>query len=363
MADDPDGGRALLLEAGRLALDARLDEHACRAFHNVASVDHDHRRFALAEEGVARALEVARQVEHSWYEVDTFVLGATLRVSTGRWQEATTAIDTLVDKGGLPGVSEVSALEVLAAVELRRGGPQAHRLVEEAWELAGPTGELQWIRPAACLRAEAAWLLGDPDGADNPTRAVYASALDHGHQWDVGELAVWRWRAGLLDEAPPRCAEPYALSIAGAADDAARAWEEIGEPYERALALCDADDVQFVLSGLELLDGLGATAPARLVRRKLQALGVRSVPRGPRPATREHPAQLSARQAEVLALIAEGLPNAEIAKTLFLTPKTVEHHVTAILRKLRAGSRAEAVELARGLGAIDPEVGGAGRPT
>src|SRR6185436_18702877 len=76
MTDDPDGGRAELLEAGRMALDEGLDEHACRAFHNVASVDHDHRRFVLAEEEVARALEVAREVEYSWYEVDTSVLGA-----------------------------------------------------------------------------------------------------------------------------------------------------------------------------------------------------------------------------------------------------------------------------------------------
>jgi DNA-binding CsgD family transcriptional regulator/tetratricopeptide (TPR) repeat protein len=363
MVEDPDGGRALLVEAGRRALDADLDEHACRAFHNVASVDHDHRRFALAETEVARALEVARQVEHSWFEADTIVLGALLDVSRGRWQEAVSAIEALLDAGGLPGVSEAPALWVLATVELRGGGSQSHRLVDQAWELAASTGELQWVRPAACLRAEAAWLLGDPSGIDEATRDVYATAVEHGHQWDVGELAVWRWRAGVLQRPPPRCAAPYALSIGGAAEAAARAWEEVGEQYERALALCDADDARLVLAGLELLDALGATAPARVVRRKLQALGVRSVPRGPRPNTRAHPAQLSARQAEVLALLADGLSNADIARTLFLTPKTVEHHVTAILRKLRASSRAEAVEAARRLGAIDSQVGGAERPT
>jgi DNA-binding NarL/FixJ family response regulator len=73
-------------------------------------------------------------------------------------------------------------------------------------------------------------------------------------------------------------------------------------------------------------------------------MGVANVPRGPRPSTRAHPEGLSARQAEVLGLLAEGLSNAEIARRLFLTPKTVEHHVGAILRKLRVNSRAEAVE-------------------
>ena len=363
MVADPDAGRALLEEAGRRALDGHLDEHACRAFHNVASVDHDHRRFALAETEVARALEVARRVEHSWYEADTIVLVALLDLSVGRWQQAVSAIDAVLDGAGLPGVSEVPAFRVLAAIELRRGGAQAQRLVDQAWDLARPTGELQWVRPAACLRAEAAWLTGDVGGVDDATREPYAMALEHGHPWDVGELAMWRWRAGRLHDAPPRCATPYALSIAGAAEAAARAWEEIGEPYERALALCDAADAALVLAGLELLDALGAAVPARVVRRKLRALGVRSVPRGPRPATRAHPAHLSARQAEVLALLARGRSNAEIARTLFLTPKTVEHHVTAILRKLAAGSRAEAVEVARRLGAIDAEVGGGERST
>src|SRR5262249_36957337 len=160
----------------------------------------------------------------------------------------------------------------------------------------------------------------------------YAEALRDGHAWDVGELALWRRRAGLLGDAPSRGAEPFALSIAGEPEAAARAWQEIGAPYERALALCDAGDPTLVLAGLEQLDALGAVAPGRVVRRRLQAVGVRSVPRGPRPATRAHPAGLSARQAEVLSLLAEGRSNAEIARALFLTPKTVEHHVTAILR-------------------------------
>jgi DNA-binding NarL/FixJ family response regulator len=97
-----------------------------------------------------------------------------------------------------------------------------------------------------------------------------------------------------------------------------------------------------MLAALDALDELGAVAPARLVRRRLQAIGATSVPRGPRPSTRAHPEGLSARQAEVLGLLAEGLSNAEIARRLFLTPKTVEHHVGAILRKLRVNSRGEA---------------------
>jgi len=75
------------------------------------------------------------------------------------------------------------------------------------------------------------------------------------------------------------------------------------------------------------------------------------VPGRPRRATRANPAGLTARQVEVLALIEEGLTNAEVAARLFISPKTADHHVSAILTKLRVRSRREAAEAARRMGA------------
>jgi len=78
-----------------------------------------------------------------------------------------------------------------------------------------------------------------------------------------------------------------------------------------------------------------------VVRGKLREVGA-SVPRGPRPATRANPAELTARELDVLRLLVEGKRNAEIAADLVVSRRTVDHHVSAILRKLGVRSRSEA---------------------
>jgi DNA-binding NarL/FixJ family response regulator len=78
---------------------------------------------------------------------------------------------------------------------------------------------------------------------------------------------------------------------------------------------------------------------------------VRHVPRGPRPRTRGHPFGLTGREAEILALLAQALTNSRIGARLHISPKTVDHHVSAILGKLGVASRGEAgrVAVRRGL--------------
>ena len=97
---------------------------------------------------------------------------------------------------------------------------------------------------------------------------------------------------------------------------------------------------------------MGARPAAAIVTRKLRALGERGVPRGPRPATRSNAAGLTARQQEVLALMAQGLRNGEIAERLVVSQKTVDHHVSAILRKLEVRTRGEATARAGELGLL-----------
>ena len=169
-----------------------------------------------------------------------------------------------------------------------------------------------------------------------------------------GALAAWLRRTGSALQPPPagRAAGPYALALAGRCEEAAAAWERLGCRYEAALALFDAQDETSLREALRHFDGLGASVAANLARRALRALGARRVPAGARAAARAHPFGLTRREQEVLALLAEGLPDREISRRLVISERTVHHHVSAVLSKTGAASRAAvAAEAARlGLG-------------
>ena len=218
--------------------------------------------------------------------------------------------------------------------------------MNEAGRLAEPTGEIQRMAPVAIARAEMAWLRGDLEGAAAAIDGVYGRAKATHQPWIVDELAFWLWKAGGAAEPPQGSSTPYASHMTGDPLAAAQAWDRIGAPYEQALALADGGDPEDGLRALEILDGLGAVPAASNLRAQLRRDGVRGVPRGPRRATRAHPAGLTPRQVEVLELVAEGLSNSEIAERLFLSPKTVDHHVSALLRKLEVSSREEAAAAA-----------------
>jgi DNA-binding NarL/FixJ family response regulator len=134
---------------------------------------------------------------------------------------------------------------------------------------------------------------------------------------------------------------------------AAAEWERIGAPFERGLAL-SLGDTEAQLTALRLFEQLGALPAARLLRRSLSKAGVRRVPRGPRPTTRSSPAGLTRREHDVLIRLAEGLTNPEIAAALTIAPKTVDHHVAAVLAKLGAHTRGQAVAVAREHNLLDP---------
>ncbi len=173
-----------------------------------------------------------------------------------------------------------------------------------------------------------------------------------GDAWDRGAVAVWLRRTGSRRPPPGDLAEPYRLQMAGDWVKASRLWTDLGCPYEAALALHDSGEEAALRQALKLFHDLGAPGAAQITRQKMRALGIRSIPAGPRTATRADPLGLTRREHEVLDLICAGHTNAEIAAKLFISAKTVDHHVSAVLAKLDAPTREVAATHAARLGLV-----------
>jgi DNA-binding CsgD family transcriptional regulator len=201
-------------------------------------------------------------------------------------------------------------------------------------------------------RAEAAWLAGDPERVRVEAQSLFELTVRHGHNRLSSELAFWLWRIGELASPPPNTLEPFALQMSGNWEEAAACWRALGCPYEAAWALADSGDESALRDALAEFTRLGAAPATAMMSQRLRELGARGIPRGPRPATCANPAHLTRRQAEILELVAEGRCTAEIAARLYLSPRTVAHHISAILAKLGVHSRAEAVQEAARRGIV-----------
>jgi DNA-binding CsgD family transcriptional regulator/tetratricopeptide (TPR) repeat protein len=339
------GARATGERSLELALQTGDVEGVLRAYSNLAWAALRHRDYPLAERYLEAAAATASDPELDLWWIHLLGYRARVELDLGRWADAAETAATILRAQLVSPLPSVVALSVVGRLRARRGDPQPWIPLDEGLELAGP--ELQRYEAIVLARAEAAFLGGDRERVVAETDRILELAQRRGAGWVVGELACWRARAGVEEEVPD-VPEPFALELAGELERAAACWTALGCPYDAALVLAGADDEASLRRALAELGALGATAAATAAGRRLRERGVLNVPRGPRPATRENPAQLTSRELEVLALVADGLRNADIAERLFLSPKTVAHHVSAILRKLGARSRGEAGALARG---------------
>jgi DNA-binding CsgD family transcriptional regulator/tetratricopeptide (TPR) repeat protein len=338
----------------RLAVDSGLEEHVARGYSNLGSITTYQRRYELADRFLEAGMTYSEERDlDAWL---LFMMGWSARsaLEQGRWEEAELRATTVLERTGVAVPSRVYALAVIGRLRLRRGQPDAWAPLDEALELATQSGELQRLGPVVLARAEGRWLQGEGHLVVAETEQALALALERGVAWTAGELIAWRRRCGVPVEAPAiALPEPFRLELAGDAAAASAAWERLGCSYEAAIVLLEDGDEPALRRGLAELQRLGARHTAQRFTRALRGLGVRDVRHGPRAATRRNSAGLTRREIEVLAHMAGGLRNSEIARRLVISEKTVGHHVSAILDKLQARTRTMAASEARRLGLLD----------
>lgn len=348
--EDVEGGRTKVREALALAQANGLEDYAGRAFSSLLLDAARTRDLALAGRYLGPGLVYCDERGLDTWRLYLLACRAQLELDQAHWDAAAEAASLVLRDPRSATYPRGIALTVLGLVRARRGDPEASAPLEEEWELAQRTEEPERIARIAAARAEAAWLGGGTETVAADTDGAMRLALRFGLRWAAGDLAYWRRLAGVEEAlAPESLAEPYAHWAAGEWRRASELWHALGCPYEAAVALADGDGTA-MREGHEQLLSIGAARAAAVVARRLREIGVRSVRRGPRPTTRENPAGLTDRELEVLALLAEGLRNAEIAQRLVVSAKTVDHHVSAVLRKLEVRTRADAAVVATRLG-------------
>jgi DNA-binding CsgD family transcriptional regulator len=258
----------------------------------------------------------------------------------GEWDIAAAGLTELVTDVDATSWGDTVSCSLLGRLHLRRGEEDLPML-DRGWQLALRSREPERIARAGAAWLERAHLLDDERAREAGEQAIVLVGATE-HRWALGELLRLRAMLDGPDDSVERVMEPWASGIRGAWEDAAAGWAALGWPYERARELEASEHIGAMLEALVTYDELGASVDARRLRRELRRRGVRQLPRGPQSTTRQHPAGLTERQAEVLTLVAEGLTNAEIAERLVLSVRTVDHHVSAILEKLGVASRSEA---------------------
>ena len=348
MEQDPERGGAELESVHALAAAAGLDDHATRSLANKACQAVEWYDFDVAADVLERVLDFAGARDLDGYVRHLLGFRAVMLLARGDWAGARADAEAALAGPARPGPSRCTAQVTLGRLRSRRDEPGAEEILLRAAEPAYEAGELQFVGPVATALAEHYWIAGDPARSAAEAGRAYDLAVRVGHPWYTGQLAFWLWRAGEPVVVPERVGRPYRLLIEGDWRAAAADWAGRGCQYARAEALSCGDEPA-VAEALRIVDRLGAAGTARRLRAGLRDRGAR-VPRGPRRSTAADPTGLTARQREVLTLLAEGLSNAAIATRLTLSAKTVDHHVSAVLAKLGVASRGQAAAAARRLG-------------
>jgi len=342
------GGPDVVREALQVARD-RHEDIAARATLYLGWLPLLQRSYDGVEEHLSEGLRHADEHELTYWRQLLGAARVRFWLDQGRWAEVEPAAREIIDDAASNRLVLSQTLIAAGTLRARQGREDDGGWLDRADALAREYPEVETVSPVTPALAERAVLRGDLARARELAATGDAAA---GGPWAQGALWFWARQAGADAGGSEHLPEPYALLGAGDWPAAAAWWDARGCPYERAMTLSLAGDGGALRDAIRLLDQLDARGAAPLVRRRLRALGMGAVPRGPSAYSRSNPAGLTEREVEVLTLVAGGLGNAAIAKRLFLSAKTVEHHVSSVLRKLDVEDRAAAVAAARRIGAL-----------
>ena len=326
-----------------LAIANRMDDATGHLFIALQTTCLVHRQHARALDAAQRGIAYCESRDLDVYLLRLLDRRALSLAELGRWDEADHDLDRCISSASISTRLRDTAIFLRKRQDLRRGDTS----VQNYWlELqVQPKALRVEYRPPTVLAAcaEAAWFREDMATVEEMCAIGLADSLSRNDGRLAGPLLVWLKRIGAplpalsqaLEAAVPA---PYAAEVAGDIEKAAHEWAVLACPYERALALIGGNEHQ-VRDALAVLDALGARTAAGIARRRLRKMGARDVGRGPQPRTKTDPLGLTLRERAVYDLLVQGESNADIAKNLCRSERTVENHVAKVFEKLQVHSR------------------------
>jgi DNA-binding CsgD family transcriptional regulator len=340
-----------LQESLEISLKNSYHEHAARAYTNQGSYAIEIREFAFAKKVLETGIQYCEERDLSLWMIYMLYSKARLALETGHWDDACRIVDNLLKNEDHPSIVRIGALFIAATIKMRKGESNVLPLLKDANNRAFETMELQRIIPVMVAMLEYEWITGKSIVEQKDIDATTALLVRIDDPYGSNEFAYWLTKAGRETMALPEVHEVYRQDTPAEALKAARLWEQLGSPYRQALALFEGHEEDKV-TAITLMRKLGASAVCEKMKREMRNCGIRSIPRGIRKSTQSNPALLTERELGVLQLLKEGMQNKEIAARLFISAKTVDHHISAILFKLDASSRMKAVQEAIQMGIL-----------
>ena len=345
-----ENGVATLQQSLQIALAHSYQEHVARAYTNLASSFIKNKKYSSAKNALEEGFKYCEARDlYSWSSYMLSLEGR-MKLEMGDWAGAKEIADSLVKTENQVPVIKIFALIVEARIRIRTG-IEVRPLALVMKDLSFPTMELQRIIPAMVTLLEYEWLTGTPIINDADITQVSALMRTCGNELEKGEFSFWMKLAGRHLNQVKEIPEPYDTTNPIQLSKAASFWERVGCPYEQAIVLFLGND-EHKRKAIALVQALGATAVYEKMKKEMKTLGIKNIPRGIRESTRSNAALLTGREMDILKLLKQDLHNKEIAAQLYISAKTVDHHVSSILFKLDATSRSKAVAQAVRLGII-----------
>lgn len=342
IASSKQQGLNLLNQSLEIALKNSYHEHASRAYSNLGCNGIITKDYPFAKAMLEIGLRYCEERDMNAWSNYMLAHLARLKLETGHWTEAYEIADNLINNTNQGTIFKIGAMAIFATIKMRRGDTDVLPILTEARAKAFGTMELQRIVPVLAALLEYEWITGKVM-TDDVAIDYTITMLEQAGDADLdNEFAYWLLKVR-KKYVPFHKSHKYY--------DLPGKWAELGCPYEQALALFGGSEND-KRKAIRMVQELGATAVYEKLKMEMRASGIKSIPRGVRETTRANVARLTEREVDVLKLLKEGMQNKEIADRLFISAKTVDHHITSILFKLDVNSRIKAVHEAISLDII-----------